>query len=189
MLFDGQLVLTSTPKKPKRRIEDIGSWLEAFSVYCLVLTSQFPHRWKDLQLYQLLILRNYRQFTSRVWLAYDWAFREHAAATNLTDWLTLDIQLFNFHAAGASVYDHDAVTDSNELCRAASSTIICRLWNWGQCVAPFASCRFAHKCQSCFGHHCVKDCPGDSSSQQRAESKRPPTCPPRLGDCECFEHV
>ena len=37
--FYGRLVLTSTPKKPKRQIEDIGSWLEAFSVYCLVLTS------------------------------------------------------------------------------------------------------------------------------------------------------
>jgi len=37
LLFDGRLVLTSTPKKPKRRIEDISTWLEAFSVYCLVL--------------------------------------------------------------------------------------------------------------------------------------------------------
>ena len=43
LFFDGRLVLTSTPKKPKRRIEDIGSWLEAFAVYCLVLTSHFPH--------------------------------------------------------------------------------------------------------------------------------------------------
>ena len=101
LFFDGRLVVTSTPKKPKRQIEDIGSWLEAFAVYCLVLTSHFPHRWKDLQLYQLLILWTYRQFTGRVWLAYDRAFREHAAATNLTDWSTLNVQLFNFHAAGA----------------------------------------------------------------------------------------
>ena len=76
LFFDGQLVLTSTPKELKRRIEDIGSWLEAFSVYCLVLTSQFP------QLYQLLILWTYRQFTGPVWLAHDEAFREHAAAAN-----------------------------------------------------------------------------------------------------------
>ena len=179
LFFDGRLVLTSTPKKLKRRIEDIGSWLEAFSVYCLVLTSQFPQRWKDLQLYQLLILRTYRQFTGRVWLAYDRAFREHAAATNLTDWSTLNVQLFNFHAAGASVRGHDAVTDSTEPRGAASSTVICRSWNRGQCVAPFASCRFAHKCQSCFGHYRVKDCPGTSSSQHSAESKRPPASPPR----------
>ena len=179
LFFDGRLVLTSTPKKPKRRIEDIGSWLEAFSLYCLVLTSQFPHRWKDLQLYQLLILRTYRQFTGRVWLAYDRALREHAAATNLTDWLTLNVQLFNFHAAGASVRGPDAVTSSSEPRGAASSTVICRSWNRGQCVAPFASCRFAHECQSCFGPHRVKDCPANSSSQQGAESKWPPASPPR----------
>lgn len=44
LFFDGRLFLTSMPKKPKQQIEDIGSWLEAFSVYCLVLTSQFPHQ-------------------------------------------------------------------------------------------------------------------------------------------------
>ena len=44
LLFDGRLVLTSTPKKPKRRVDDITSWLEAFSIYCLILSSHFPHR-------------------------------------------------------------------------------------------------------------------------------------------------
>ena len=53
LLFEGRLVLTSTPKKLKRRVDDISSWLEAFSVYCLILSSHFPHRWKDLRQYQL----------------------------------------------------------------------------------------------------------------------------------------
>jgi len=82
LVFDGRLVLTSTPKKPQKRIEDISGWMEAFSVYCCVLTAHFPNRAKDLLLYQMLILRTYRQFSGRVWLAYDRAFREHAAATN-----------------------------------------------------------------------------------------------------------
>ena len=103
LFFKGQLVLTSTPKKPKWRIEDITSWLEAFSIYCLILASHFPHRWKDLMNYQLLILRTQRHFTGRVWFAYDHAFREHVAATNLTDWSSINVQLFNFHAAGAAV--------------------------------------------------------------------------------------
>ena len=59
LFFEGRLVLTSTPKKPKRRIEDITSWLEAFSIYCLILASRFPHRWKDMMNYQLLILRTH----------------------------------------------------------------------------------------------------------------------------------
>ena len=62
---------------------DIGSSLEAFSVHCLVLTSHFSHCWKDLLLFQLLILRTYGQSTGRVWLAYDQASRKYAAATNL----------------------------------------------------------------------------------------------------------
>ena len=45
LLFDGHLVLTFPPKKPKRRIEDISIWLEAFSIYCLILVSYFPHHW------------------------------------------------------------------------------------------------------------------------------------------------
>ena len=102
LLFDGRLVLTSTPKKLKRHVDDIISWLEAFSVYCLILNSHFLHHWKDLLHYQLLLLRTYRQFAGRVWLAYDLAFREHAAATNLTEWSIINVQLFNFHAAGAS---------------------------------------------------------------------------------------
>ena len=59
LYFEGRLVLTSTPKKPKRRLQDITSWLEAFSIYCLILASHFPHRWKDLMNYQLLILRTH----------------------------------------------------------------------------------------------------------------------------------
>ena len=82
LFFNGWLVLTSMCKKPKLRLDDIGSWLEAFSVNCLVLTSHFPHCWKDLLLYQLLILRTYGQFTGWVWLAYDQASWKHAAVTN-----------------------------------------------------------------------------------------------------------
>ena len=56
LLFDGCLVLTSPPKKPKLHIEDISTWSEAFSVYCLIIVLYFPRHWKDLLQYQLLIL-------------------------------------------------------------------------------------------------------------------------------------
>ena len=66
--------------------------MEAFSIYSPVLTSHFPHRWKDLRQYKLLLLCTYQQFVNRVWLAYDRAFREHAATTNLTDWSNINVQ-------------------------------------------------------------------------------------------------
>ena len=159
LFFKGRLVLTSTPKKPKQRIEDITSWLEAFSIYCLILASHFPHRWKDLMNYQLLILRTHRQFTGRVWFAYDRAFREHAAATNLTDWSSINVQLFNFHVAGAAARASNAPVDGSPEPRgSASSTIVCKSWNRGRCVAPYALCRFAHICSSHSGPHRVSAC-------------------------------
>ena len=178
LFSDGRLALTSSPKKPKRRIEDIGSWLEAFAVYwCSRLT--FPI---DGRISSFTSCWFYGPIASSP-AGCDWLMIGLSESMQLLliwqTWSTLDVQLFNLHATGASVRGHDAVTHSNEPHGATSSTIICRLWNRGQCVAPFALCRFGQKCQSCFGHHRVKDCPGDSSSQQHAESKQPPASPPR----------
>lgn len=41
LLFDGRLVLT---KRQRQRVKDLPSWIKAFSIYSLVLTSHFPHR-------------------------------------------------------------------------------------------------------------------------------------------------
>jgi len=80
LLLDGRLVLTSQPKKHKRRLEDVVSWSEAFSIYSLILVSYYPQRWKDLLLYKLVIIRTNPLFSGRGWLSYDQAFREHAAS-------------------------------------------------------------------------------------------------------------
>ena len=126
-MLDGRLVLSAPLKKPRWRIEDITTWAEDFTVFSLVLTSSFPHRWKDLTLYKLLILRIYRQFSGRVRLAYDKAFREHAAATRLVDWLAMNAQLFNFHAAGAALRSSNlgVSADSSEPVGSNSSRIPC----------------------------------------------------------------
>ena len=172
-------MLTSLLKKPKRRIKDISTWLEAFSIYCLVLVSYFPNRWKDLLQYQLLILHTYRQFTGRFWLSYDRAFRENTAAINLTDWSQLNSTLFSFHSAGWSPRSpRDATDGQNEPHGAASSQIICKSWNRGHCVAPSASCRFAHKCASCHGPHRAGVCPAETPNKPSSSSKRSPDYPP-----------
>ena len=123
LLLDGRLVLTAPPKRQRRKIEDIAAWVEAFTVFSLVLASFFPHRWKDLTLYKLLILHTHRHFNGRVWFSYDQAFREHAAASKLTDWSVMDAQLFNFHAAGSSARGRPS--DSLEPVGSSSSRIVC----------------------------------------------------------------
>ena len=174
LLLDGRLVLTSQPKKQRRRIEDIASWMEAFAIFSLILVSSFPHRWKDLMQYQLLILRTYRHFSGRVWLAYDQAFREHAAATRLTDWSAMNVQLFNFHAAGSSVRSSSLATsnESPEPPGSSSSVILCKSWNKGRCTAPFSFCRYAHRCSVCSGAHRASSCTNQSSKDGGDRIKR-----------------
>lgn len=89
---------------------------------------------RDLSQYKLLILRTYQKFSNRVWLACGRAFREHAAATNLTDWSNMNMQLFNFHAAGASTHGHgEFANESAERAGAPCSQIVCKSWNRGRC--------------------------------------------------------
>ena len=80
--------------------------MEAYSIFVMILTSYFPHRWNDLSQYKLVILRTYQQFSGDVWLNYNHAFREHAAASRVTDWSPMNVQLYNFHAAGVAAYWH-----------------------------------------------------------------------------------
>lgn len=102
-MLDGRLVVTSHPKKEKRKFEDCTvSWVEAFSVYTMVLTHFTPKRWRDLLRYKLLILRTYRHFSGKAWLHYDQPFKEHAAATNLMDWSQMNVQLYNSYTAGSA---------------------------------------------------------------------------------------
>ena len=157
---DGRLVFLPSAKKQRQCIEDIVTWSEAFTIFMLILTSYFPHCWKDLTSYQLLILRTCRQFSGCVWLAYDQAFRQHAAATKLVDWSAMNVQLFNFHAAGASVHSGSggSLSELPKPSGADSSQVICRSWNRGRCSAQFASCRFAHRCSTCAGSHHESEC-------------------------------
>ena len=169
LLLDGRLILTSSKRKSKHKIEDIVSWMEAFSIYCLVLTSCFPHRWRDLSLYKLLILRTYQRFGGRAWLSYDRAFREHAAATRRNDWSNIESQLFNFHTAGAARRVVSGPGDS-EAKGSPSSDVVCHSWNRGSCTAPSSVCRFAHRCSSCRGPHRLRDCDRQSSRKRTATS-------------------
>ena len=159
------------------------TWSEAFTIFTLILTSYFPHRWKDLTSYKLFILRTYRQFSGRVWLAYDQAFRQHAAATKLVDWSTMNVQLFNFHAAGASVRSGPggSLSELPEPSGADSSQVVCRSWNRGRCSAQFASCRFAHRCSICGGSHRASDCSHrldqTPSRDRKCRSTSPPSKP------------
>ena len=96
-----------------------------------------------------------RHFSGTIWLVYDQAFREHAAATRPTDWLCTNVHLFNFHAARSSVRT-SSLAQTTKCVKppgSSSSAIDCKSWNKGRCTVPFASCRYAHRCSVCSGAH------------------------------------
>ena len=176
--FNGQLVLSHTPRKWKRPITDIASWMEAFSIFYLIFCSSFPHRWRDLTSYKLLILRTYRQFSGFCWLDYDRAFREHAAAEKVTDWSKMHVQLFNYHTAGAQVRTRptssSVVSSQAEASGNASSRVICHSWNAGHCIAANPQCRFRHACSRCWGTHRATCCTSLPSSHARSPDPEEP---------------
>ena len=178
--FDGHLVVTPAAKKSRRKVEDIIAWSETFTIYCLILTSYFPHRWKDLTTYKLLILRTHRHFSGRAWRSYDIAFRQHAAASKLVDWSSMNSELFNFHTAGASVRPGcgGSASDSLEASGTPASQVICRSWNRGRCSSQYSHCRFAHRCSICAGSHRFVECSlrteSSSSKDRRRKSQSPP---------------
>ena len=169
VLLDGRLVFTPSTKRNRHRVEDISSWCEAFAIFTLIMTC-----------YKLLILRTYHQFSGRVWLAYDKAFREHAAAAGIVDWSSMNVQLYNFCAAGASVRGRldNPFNEFPEPSGAASSQVVCRSWNRGRCSTQSAFCRFAHRCSSCGGPHRSRACSALADNSTNRERKRRSPSPP-----------
>ena len=103
-----------------------------------------------------------------------------AAATSSTDWSQLNSTPFSFHSAGKSARSSSDSSDGQHERHgsASSQIIICKSWNRGHCVAPSASCRFAHKCSSCHGPHRAAVCPADTPSKLRSSFQRFPHSPP-----------
>ena len=67
-------------------IQDILTWVEAFTIYSILSCASQPARWADLLHYKLLIIQTAKKFPGKVWQLYDTAFRKNAAASGLKDW-------------------------------------------------------------------------------------------------------
>jgi len=63
----------------------------------MVLCTAHPYRWPDLPKYKLLIIQTARHFSGSGWLEYDLAFRTDGAASGLSDWSRMNLDLYNFH--------------------------------------------------------------------------------------------
>ena len=188
--LEGKL-LVSGSKKRVVEITDILSWVEAFTIYSLILCQSFPMRWTDLSQYKLLIIQMAKRFPGLAWLhsAYDVAFRKEAAATGLTDWSRMNLDLYNFHTRAGAIESTVASqpTPPNQSSTGTPgpsakgqnrhrASRYCHPWNdHGHCRWPYGQCRFLHKCESCSRDHPSVKCPyqGGGSASRRVRSPPP----------------
>ena len=77
----GKLVVSGS-KKRVIEIADIATWIEAFTIFSMILWHTFPSRWKDLNQYKLLIIQTARRFADKSWLHYDIAFRKEGVTAS-----------------------------------------------------------------------------------------------------------
>ena len=75
LLLDGRLVLTGSARKPRKEITDILSWVEAFTVFSVIVCSYFPNRWRDLSSYKLLIVITIKRLDNTLLLPGSWTGR------------------------------------------------------------------------------------------------------------------
>ena len=68
--LDGNL-LVAPAKKRVVEINNILTWIQAFTIYKWIFCSTYPSRWQDTTQYKLLILQTASQFSGPAWLNYD----------------------------------------------------------------------------------------------------------------------
>ena len=143
--LEGKLVVSGS-KKRVIEIADIVTWIEAFTIFSMILCHTFLSRWKDLNQYKLLIIQTARRFFDKSWLHYDIAFRKEAAASGSTDWSLMHPDLYNFltrspvttsAASGSSTSSALSLTEllaslgnprSSQYCHSWNDTLSLALW-------------------------------------------------------------
>lgn len=173
--LDGKILVAS--KRRQLEIKDVLTWIEAFSIFQLVLCSAHPHRWTDTTKYKLLVVQTARQFPGLSWLEYDLAYRKDAAASGLTDWSRMNLDLYHFHlrspaSAIPPAWSAPSPRSSQSPASQESGPPLpfCLSWNEGQCRWPFGRCRFRHCCSNCEGEHFKITCPFPRATGQRSRS-------------------
>ena len=171
--------MMSAPKRRVADVSDILTWTEAFSIYQMVLCHYHPNRWEDLSRYKLLIIQTARQYPGPAWLDYDLAFRKDAAASGLTDWSKMNLDLYNFHLrtpqapSTRQMIQTSATTSSTGDGDPTPPARYCHSWNEGKCRWSLGRCRFRHTCMRCNGEHPKIRCPYQSHFGLRSRSPSP----------------
>ena len=88
---DGLVKIDRATTELKRKVCNLQTWLEAWTVYCRILCDAAPERIQDLLFYQGTIVEASSKYSSDAWLTYDRRFRMALAAQpHAFSWRTID---------------------------------------------------------------------------------------------------
>ena len=97
LTVNGESVPLAVPSQRRSKRVPIASfdrWLAAFSVYCTILLTAFPHRAVEMFAYLNIIQSTHKKFLGLAWLAYDLDFRRQAALDPTLSWAKIHSQLY-----------------------------------------------------------------------------------------------
>ena len=162
-------VVLAPANRPSRKVEDIDTWLDAWTTYCAIYATAHPSRAPELFAYQQIILKVARKFRFEAVQEYDRSFRSLLAADPTMRWdaIVQDLYTIIFDARAFRPFRPTVSNDARSFRPNSSNDArsfrpssgndtvdkeVCRLFNQGKCVR--SNCRFAHSCLSCgrLGH-------------------------------------
>lgn len=148
----GSILLAAATPKGTRKIKDLPSWLEAWTIYAAIYSAAHPPRSQELFSYQHLILNAASKFQFGAVLEYDRTFRAQLAANPSLKWdhIAQDLYTTTFDARASLPFRATEVGQT-------ASTDDCRLFNRGKCFRK--QCRYRHACSKCgSSKHGEADC-------------------------------
>ena len=121
---------SASSQPTRRRVHDMASWLEAFTLYSRVLVDASPDRAGQLLAYQARILEANNNYYTDAWLAYDLRFRQALAAQpHEHSWTTIDVNLCQVCLTVVAVRHVSVVTLCTLLSRRNAHSAAEALWS------------------------------------------------------------
>lgn len=177
------------PATVKRRVHDLATWLEAWTIYARVITQAAPDRAPELLAYQSTIVEANCNYATEAWLLYDRKFRMALSVQPLLfSWAVIDANLWQssftsmgrprcakcslvhpgsasgcpFRSGPSSAASSDGGLSQHTRFAWHNGKPICRNYNRGQCTNP--KCPRVHVCTLCKGSHPESACAQASPS-------------------------
>eukprot|EP00117_Sycon_ciliatum_P018880 scpid14210/ scgid17295/ len=168
---DGALAVCAAPK---RKIENLATWIEAWSIFSLIAIGEHHLCAEALMIHQLRIIQAAGKYRFAAVVEFDTRARQALSKDLSRSLADLDTELYTTCFTGQALpfcnnckrLGHLTASCTTQPFRSrpkeqgvsssAKPNETCRRYNYGTCVG---SCKFRHACMFCSGEHPASACP------------------------------